>query len=77
MKRLFTKPQQPARRARAKMTAPLCLAAAVLALLFFLPAARESLQCLLNRLFAASEVVNRLPSFRRYLRLRFCCWADL
>ena len=58
MKRLFTKPQQPVRQARAKMTAPLCLAAAVLALLFFLPAARESLRCLLNRLFAASEAVN-------------------
>lgn len=70
MKRLFTKPQQPARRARAKMTAPLCLAAAVLALLFFLPAARESLQCLLNRLFAASEVVNT------YVYDRFSVAAD-
>ena len=70
MKRLFTKPQQPARRARAKMTAPLCLTAAVLALLFFLPAARESLQCLLNRLFAASEVVNT------YVYDRFSVAAD-
>ena len=70
MKRLFTKPQQPAWRARAKMTAPLCLAAAVLALLFFLPAARESLQCLLNRLFAASEVVNT------YVYDRFSVAAD-
>ena len=61
MKRLFTKPQRLVQQAHNKahrMTAALCLAAAVFVLLFFLPAARESLKCLLNYLFAASESVN-------------------
>ena len=73
MKRLFTKPQQPVRQIHDKvgrMTAALCLAAVVLVLLFFLPAARESLKCLLNRLFSASEAVNT------YVYDRFSVAAD-
>ena len=73
MKRLFTKPQQPVRQIHDKMgrmTAALCLAAVVLVLLFFLPAARESLKCLLNRLFSASEAVNT------YVYDRFSIAAD-
>ncbi len=73
MKRLFTKPQQSVRQPHDKarrMTAALCLAAAVLVLLFFLPAARESLKCLLNRLFSASEAVNT------YVYDRFSVAAD-
>ena len=61
MKRLFTKPHQLVRQVHDKahrMTVALCLAAAVFVLLFFLPAARESLKCLLNYLFSASESVN-------------------
>ena len=61
MKRLFTKPQQPVQQTcdnMRSMTAALCLAAAGLVLLFLLPAAQESLKCLLNRLFAASEAAN-------------------
>ena len=61
MKRFFTKPQQSVQQAHNKshrMTAALRLAAVVLVLLFFLPAARESLKCLLNLFFTASEAVN-------------------
>ena len=73
MKRLFTKPQQSVQQARDKthrMTAAPCLAAVVLVLLFFLPAARESLKCLLNLLFTASEAVNT------YVYDRFSVAAD-
>lgn len=73
MKRLFTKPQQLVQQAHDKahrMTAVLCLAAVVLVLLFLLPAARESLKCLLNYLFAASEAVNT------YVYDRFSVAAD-
>ena len=73
MKRLFTKPQQQVRQIHDKvgrMTAALCLAAVVLVLLFFLPAARESLKCLLNYLFTASEAVNT------YVYDRFSVAAD-
>lgn len=73
MKRLFTKPQQLVLQAHNKarrMTAALCLAAVVLVLLFLLPAARESLKCLLNLLFAASEAVNT------YVYDRFSVAAD-
>ena len=73
MKRLFTKPQQLVQQAHDKarrMTAALCLAAVVLVLLFFLPAARESLKCLLNLLFTASEAVNT------YVYDRFSVAAD-
>ena len=73
MKRLFTKPQQLVQQAHDKarrMTAALCLAVVVLVLLFLLPAARESLKCLLNYLFAASEAVNT------YVYDRFSVAAD-
>ena len=73
MKRLFTKPQQLVQQTHDKahrMTAALCLAAVVLVLLFLLPAARESLKCLLNRLFSASEAVNT------YVYDRFSVAAD-
>lgn len=74
MKRLFTKPQQLVQQTHDKahrMTAALCLAAVVLVLLFLLPAARESLKCLLNRLFSASEAVNT------YVYDRFSVAADI
>lgn len=73
MKCLFTKSQQLVQQAHDKarrMTAALCLAVVVLVLLFLLPAARESLKCLLNYLFAASEAVNT------YVYDRFSVAAD-